>query len=123
MSDGPYSMRALGQHLQAQGFHVVLLRLPGHGAAPSGLLYADWHDMAAAVRMAMRDLTTRLGADVPITMVGYSTGAALAVDYALARLQGEALPAIRLRLWQGGAAQERLLGHAHAHGSFVQWAG
>ena len=34
-----------------------------------------------------------------------------------------ALPAIRLRLWQGGAAQERLLGHAHAHGSFVQWAG
>ena len=120
LSDGPYSMRALGQHLQAQGFHVVLLRLPGHGAAPSGLLYADWHDMAAAVRMAMRDLNTRLGADVPITMVGYSTGAALAVDYALARLQGEALPAVarlvllspaigvspaaRFAVWQGRLA-------------------
>lgn len=34
-----------------------------------------------------------------------------------------AQPAIRLRLWQGGAGQERLLGHAHAHGTFVQWAG
>jgi len=33
-----------------------------------------------------------------------------------------ATPAIRLRLWQGGAAQEWLLGHAHAHGTFVQWA-
>lgn len=34
-----------------------------------------------------------------------------------------ATPAIRLRLWQGGAADERLLGHAHPHGAFVQWRG
>ncbi|WP_353216213.1 DUF2332 family protein [Sandarakinorhabdus sp.] len=33
-----------------------------------------------------------------------------------------AMPAIRLRLWAGAAASERLLGHAHAHGAFVQWA-
>lgn len=32
-------------------------------------------------------------------------------------------PAIRLRLWQGGPPQERLLGHAHAHGAFVRWNG
>ena len=93
-SDSPYSMRALGLRLHAQGFHVVILRAPGHGAAPSGMLYADWHDMAAAQRLAMRDLAARLGPDVPITMIGYSTGAALAVDYALARLQGEAVPPV-----------------------------
>ena len=34
-----------------------------------------------------------------------------------------AQPAIRLNLWQGGGVQEALLGHAHAHGTFVQWAG
>lgn len=79
LSDGPYSMRALAQRLHAQGFHVVILRMPGCGTAPSGMLYVDWHDMAAAVRMAMRDLSTHLGPDVPITIVGYSTGAALAV--------------------------------------------
>jgi hypothetical protein len=32
-----------------------------------------------------------------------------------------ALPAVRLRLWQGGAPEERLLGHTHPHGSFVHW--
>lgn len=31
------------------------------------------------------------------------------------------LPTIRLTLWQGGAADERLLGHCHPHGRFVQW--
>ncbi len=34
-----------------------------------------------------------------------------------------ALPAIRLTLWRGAGAEEHLLGHAHAHGRFVQWAG
>jgi hypothetical protein len=34
-----------------------------------------------------------------------------------------ATPAIRLRLWQGGPPQERLLGHAHPHGTFVKWNG
>lgn len=34
-----------------------------------------------------------------------------------------AQPAIRLTLWRGAGPGEHLLGHAHAHGSFVQWAG
>jgi hypothetical protein len=33
-----------------------------------------------------------------------------------------ALPTLRLTLWRGGPAQERLLAHAHPHGTFVQWA-
>lgn len=92
LTDSPYSLRSIGEHLAARGLHVVGLRLPGHGTAPSGLLSFEFEDMQAAVRMAMRDLRRRLGPDVPIYMIGYSNGGALAVDYSLSLLEGEALP-------------------------------
>ena len=38
LTDSPYSLRALGQRLHAEGYHVLGLRFPGHGTAPSGLL-------------------------------------------------------------------------------------
>jgi alpha-beta hydrolase superfamily lysophospholipase len=94
LSDSPYSMRALAERLNAQGFHVVGLRLPGHGTHPAGLLDVTWKDFAAATRLAARDLAKRVGTDKPLHLVGYSTGAALAVEYALSRAQGEDLPAI-----------------------------
>lgn len=94
MSDSPYSLRALGEHLHARGYHVVGLRLPGHGTAPAGLLRVRWQDMAAAVRLAARDLRAEVDSAKPLYLVGYSNGAALAVEYALARLQGEPLPAV-----------------------------
>jgi alpha-beta hydrolase superfamily lysophospholipase len=94
MSDSPYSLRALGEHLHARGYRVVGLRLPGHGTAPSGLLRVRWQDMAAAVRLAARDLRTQLEPEQPLYMIGYSNGAALAMEYALARMQGEALPKV-----------------------------
>jgi pimeloyl-ACP methyl ester carboxylesterase len=71
---------------------VVGLRLPGHGTAPSGLLSFEVEDLQAAVRLAMRDLRAQLGPGKPIYMVGYSNGAALAVDYTLSVLEGQALP-------------------------------
>ncbi|MGE5153355.1 MAG: alpha/beta hydrolase, partial [Bdellovibrio bacteriovorus] len=37
MSDGPYSLRALGEALAKRGYRVLGLRMPGHGTAPSGL--------------------------------------------------------------------------------------
>lgn len=92
MSDSPYSLRALGAHFHTLGFDVLGLRLPGHGTAPSGLIHADWEDFAAATRIAARHLAGRLGADRPLYIVGYSNGAALAVEYALARVLGEELP-------------------------------
>jgi len=94
MSDSPYSLRALGEHLHARGYRVVGLRLPGHGTAPSGLLRVRWEDMAAAVHLAARDLRAHIGPDRPLHMIGYSNGAALAVEYALARVQGETLPQV-----------------------------
>ena len=94
MSDSPYSLRALGERLNQLGFQVVGLRLPGHGTAPSGLVHATWQDLAAATRLAARHLRNRIGSEVPLYLVGYSNGAALAVEYALARLQGEDLPKV-----------------------------
>ena len=91
MSDSPYSLRALGETLQRRGYQVLGLRLPGHGTAPSGLTTVSWQDMAAAVRLAMQHLASRVGAK-PVHMVGYSTGAPLALDFALEAQQGAAAP-------------------------------
>ena len=93
MSDSPYSLHALGSRLNEKGAWVVGLRLPGHGTIPSGLVYLKWEDMAAAIRLAMNDLDNRVG-DAPIYLVGYSTGGALAVEYALASLGDKTLPTV-----------------------------
>ena len=93
MSDSPYSLRALGQRLNAGGAWVLGLRLPGHGTAPSGLIRLEWEDLAAAVRLAMRHLGDRVG-DKPLFLVGYSTGGALAVEYALEQLDDDTLPPV-----------------------------
>ena len=92
LTDSPYSLRSIGEHLAARGFEVVGLRLPGHGTAPSGLLSFRVEDMQAAVRLAMRDLRAQGGPDRPLMVVGYSNGAALAVDYTLAALDDATLP-------------------------------
>jgi esterase/lipase len=94
LTDAPYTMRAIAQRLHAKGYWVVGLRLPGHGTAPSGILYADWEDWAAATRLAARHVRGRIGPDRPLHLVGYSSGAGLAVEYAAARLQGEDLPRV-----------------------------
>ena len=92
LSDSPYSLRALGQQLHDRQFEVIGLRLPGHGTAPAGLDNVSWHDFTAAVRIAVTSMRARLGPDRPLYLVGYSNGAALAVDYSLAVLEGEDLP-------------------------------
>jgi alpha-beta hydrolase superfamily lysophospholipase len=92
LTDSPYSLRSIGEHLAERGLRVVGLRLPGHGTAPSGLLSFEIEDMQAAVRMAMRDLRAQLGPDKPIYMIGYSNGGALCVDYGLALLEGDDSP-------------------------------
>lgn len=92
LSDSPYSMRGLAELLHANGFWTLGLRLPGHGTAPSGLVEAKWQDWSAAVRIAARYLRGQVGPDLPFYLVGYSNGAALAVEYTLSVLEGDALP-------------------------------
>ena len=94
MSDSPYSLRELALFLQEQNYWVVGLRLPGHGTVPSALKYVSWEDMDAAVGLAASHLLDKTG-DLPIHLVGYSTGAPLALNYTLDRIahQDEPLPA------------------------------
>ncbi len=91
MSDSPYSLRALGEMLSRQGYLVVGLRYPGHGTIPAGMRSVTWEDMAAAVRLAMAHLSNTLGAR-PIHLIGYSTGASLALDFTLDALDGIETP-------------------------------
>ncbi len=92
LSDSPYSTRAIAEWFQAHGFLAVGLRLPGHGAAPSGMRDVKVADLEAAVRLGARAVREAIGPSRPLVIVGYSMGAALAVDYELARVQGEDLP-------------------------------
>ena len=85
LTDSPYSLHALGKMLNEQGYWVVGLRLPGHGTVPASLKYTRWQDMAAATRLAMAHLADKVGQS-PIHIAGYSNGAALALDHALASL-------------------------------------
>ena len=86
MSDSPYSLRALGEALHQRNYWVVGLRLPGHGTAPSGLTSVKWEDMAAAVELSFAHLASKVDRK-PIHIIGYSTGAPLAINFALNTLE------------------------------------
>ncbi len=92
LSDSPYSLRSLALHLHAQGFYVIAPRLPGHGTLPTGLLGTEWEDWAAVVELAMHELHQQVGDNKPLYLLGYSTGATLAVNYALDALRHANLP-------------------------------
>ena len=87
MSDSPYSLHALAKTLAQKGYWVIGLRMPGHGTAPSGMKYVTPDDMIAVTQLAMAHLATSVG-DKPIHVVGYSTGAALALNYSLDAAEG-----------------------------------
>lgn len=82
LSDSPYSLRSIALALQANGVTAYGLRLPGHGTLPGELDRADWPDWAAAAEMALADIR-KMHPGVPLYVVGYSTGAALAVKAAV----------------------------------------
>ena len=91
MSDSPYSLRALGETLHKSNYWVVGPRLPGHGTTPAALKKISWEDMADIVRLAVNHLAAKVGSK-PIHIVGYSTGAPLALNFTLDALAGNADP-------------------------------
>ncbi len=91
MSDSPYTLRALGEAFKRSNYWVLGLRLPGHGTAPSGLKFVSRADMAAAIQLSMHHLASKVE-QKPIHIVGYSTGAPLALDFALDALEGSSSP-------------------------------
>lgn len=91
LTDSPYSVRHLALNYQRRGFVAVVPRLPGHGIAPGALTNVDWEMWMAATRLAVREATRLAGDKVPLHLVGYSNGGALAMKYALDALDSPQL--------------------------------
>lgn len=91
LTDSPYSVRYLAEDYQRHGFVAVAPRLPYHGTAPGALTHVDWEQWLAATRLAVREATRLAGTDVPLHLVGYSNGGALALKYALDGLNDKSL--------------------------------
>lgn len=72
--DTPYTLRAIGNIYQSQGFFVTSIVLPGHGSQPEDLEHIalqDWHD---AVDKGIEALSTHC---VHVHLCGFSLGGAL----------------------------------------------
>jgi alpha-beta hydrolase superfamily lysophospholipase len=92
LTDSPYSMRHIAERYRQQGFVCVVIRMPGHGTVPGGLTGAEWEDWMAATRLAVREGRHRSGPELPLHLIGYSNGGALALTYALMALDDSGLP-------------------------------
>ncbi|MDU9406176.1 alpha/beta hydrolase [Pseudomonas sp. zfem001] len=90
LTDSPYSLRHIAQHLSEQGLLAVVPRMPGHGTVPAALTAAHWEQWLATTRLAVREARRQVP-DGPLYLVGYSNGGALALRYSLAALEDEHL--------------------------------
>lgn len=92
LTDAPYSLQHIAEHYRERGFVVVAIRMPGHGTVPAALTQVRWEDWMSATRLAVRHARAVAGDGVPLHVVGYSNGAALAMKYMLDALDDDELP-------------------------------
>jgi alpha-beta hydrolase superfamily lysophospholipase len=91
LTDAPYSQRHIARSYAAHGFVAIVPRLPAHGTVPAALSEVEWEDWLAATRLAVREARARIGASLPLHLVGFSNGGALAMKYALDAIENPAL--------------------------------
>lgn len=91
LTDSPYSLRHLAWRYRDLGFVAVAPRLPAHGTVPAALTDVEWEDWSEATRLAVREARRRAGPGVPLHIVGFSNGGALAMKYALDAIGDERL--------------------------------
>jgi alpha-beta hydrolase superfamily lysophospholipase len=87
LTDAPYSQRHIARRYREHGYVAIGIRLPGHGTVPAGLADVEWQDWLAATRLAVREARRRIGPGLPLHLVGFSNGGALAMKYALDALE------------------------------------
>src|SRR5271169_6803689 len=92
LTDSPYSQRHIARFYRDHGFVAIVIRLPGHGTVPAGLVDVNWEDWMAATRLAVREARRRIPPSAPLHLVGFSNGGALAVKYALDSISDPQLP-------------------------------
>ena len=94
LTDSPYSLRHVAELYRDRGYVALGIRLPGHGTIPAELAHIGWESWMAAANLSMREalrLVPQAGVELPLHIVGYSNGAALAMKYALNALEDESL--------------------------------
>jgi len=93
LTDSPYSMRSLAELYRQRGFVAIVPRMPGHGTVPAGLTREGREAWNATVDMAMAEAGRRATAGhLPVHLVGYSNGAALALLHVTRRIERNAPP-------------------------------
>jgi len=92
LTDAPYSQRHIAERYRHQGFLAFGPRMPGHGTVPAGLTDSTWEDWLAATRLTVREARKQIGPGLPLHIVGYSNGGALAMKYALDAIEDPRLP-------------------------------
>jgi alpha-beta hydrolase superfamily lysophospholipase len=91
LTDAPYSQRHIARRYQEHGYVAIGIRLPGHGTVPAGLADIAWEDWMAATRLAVREARRRIGPSLPLHLIGFSNGGALAMKYALDAIEDQEL--------------------------------
>jgi carboxylesterase len=84
----PSSMRGLAETLAAEGMHVELPRLPGHGTTVEDMIPTRWADWTAEVEGAYQRLAARAG---KVVVAGLSMGGTLTLWTGLQHPEGAGL--------------------------------
>ncbi|WP_145575075.1 alpha/beta hydrolase [Yersinia mollaretii] len=91
LTDTPYSLRHIAENYRQRGYVAIGIRLPAHGSVPAALTDVEWQDWLAATRLAVREAKALSGPDLPLHVVGFSNGGALAMKYTLDSMDDPAL--------------------------------
>lgn len=78
--DSPFTLRDMANQLRSEGALCRSVLLPGHGTKPADLLQVNYHDWLNTVKYGVASLKNEVE---QIFLVGYSTGAALAIHQAI----------------------------------------
>lgn len=76
--DSPFMLRDIGNDLQQEGLLVRSVLLPGHGTVPGALLNLNYQDWLRTVTYGIQSIKKEVK---KLFIVGFSTGATLALHY------------------------------------------
>ncbi len=80
LSDSPYHMRPIGEHLRSRGFLVRSILLPGHGTVPGDLTRVTCEEWVKAVHYGVEQMKPLVES---LFIAGFSTGGSLGVYHSL----------------------------------------
>ena len=79
LSDSPYSLRSMGEALAEQCLWVRSVLLPGHGTRAEDLIEVERDSWRQVTKVAIENFAAEADS---VYVAGFSTGGALAIDYA-----------------------------------------